>query len=242
MSVVRFEALGGGLAVAQTDDFRFGTDAILLAAFGEPSKAGERVCDLGTGCGIIPFLLQNRAHPPAYTLGVDIQAEGIALCRAANARNGLETVSFVQADWRAPDTIGERGSFDRVLCNPPYFPADSGRQNDSEARRIARHAQADTLQTACAAAKYLLKFGGKLCMCHRPAQLAAVFAAMQANGLEPKRLIAVQSRQDAAVQLVLVEAVKGGKTGLLFERPWLLDDADTHAYIYGIYQNGERYE
>ena len=239
---MRAEQLGGGLVVMQTADFRFGTDAILLAAFGEPHKSGERVCDLGTGCGIIPFLLQNRAHPPKCTVGVDLQAEAIALCQAANAENRLETVSFLQADWYVPDSIGARGSFDRVVCNPPYFPAGNGRQNESEARAIARHAKADTLDAVCAAADYLLKFGGKLCMCHRPQYLADVFAAMQTCGLQPKRLQVVQEAADTAPQLVLVEAVKGGKSGLIFEKPWLLSDADTHAYIYGKYQNGERYE
>lgn len=233
---MRAEQLGGGLLVMQTEDFRFGTDAILLAAFGEPHKSGERVCDLGTGCGVIPFLLQNRAHPPKYTLGVDLQAEAIALCQAANAQNACETVAFLQADWCAPDTIAERGSFDRVLCNPPYFPEGEGRQNESVARAVARHAKGSTLSEVCAAAKHLLKFGGKFCMCHRPTYLVSVFAAMRENGLEPKRLVMVQGRADAAMQLVLIEAIKGGKSGLIFEKPWLLSDADTHDYIYGKYQ------
>ena len=157
---MRKEALGGDLFVWQTADFRFGTDAVLLTAFGAPHKSGERVCDLGTGCGIIPFLLQNRSHPPKQTVGVDVQAAAIELCEAANAENGLQTVSFLQADWNVPATIGKRGSFDRVLCNPPYFPAGNGKQNESEARAIARHAKADTLSAVCAAADYLLKFGG----------------------------------------------------------------------------------
>ncbi len=234
---MRFEELGGGLVVAQNADFRFGTDAILLAAFGEPRKAEERVCDLGTGCGIIPFLLQNRAHPPAFTLGVDIQPEALTLCEAAKTKNEIETVAFLQADWDTPAQIAAAGSFDRVLCNPPYFSAGRGKQNDSSARSIARHAKATTLSDVCAAAKHLLKYGGRLCMCHRPENLAAVFAAMQQNGLEPKRLLTVHSRQDAPVQLILVEAVKGGKSGLDFQKPWLLDHLETHDFIYGMYKN-----
>ncbi len=232
-----FEQLGGGLVVAQNSDFRFGTDAIVLTAFGEPHKAGERVCDLGTGCGIIPFLLQNRAHPPAYTLGVDIQSEAIALCKAAALQNGRDTVQFLQADWCDPAAIADAGSFDRVLCNPPYFPAGGGKQNESVARSIARHAKETTLFEVCAAAKHLLKYGGRLCMCHRPENLAAIFAAMQQNGLEPKRLCSLQSQEDAPIQLVLIEAVKGGKTGLDFQKSWLLSDPKTHDFLYGMYKN-----
>lgn len=234
---MRLEDIGDGLVVAQNEDFRFGTDAILLAAFGEPRKAGERVCDLGTGCGIIPFLLQNRAHPPAFTLGVDIQEQAIRLCRLALEKNKQKTISFLQADWSTPAAIAPAGSFDRVLCNPPYFPAGGGKQNDSPARSLARHAKETTLLEVCAAAKHLLRFGGRLCLCHRPENLAAVLEALRQNGLEPKRLQAVQQKADTPPFLMLVEAVKGGKAGLIFSAPWLLEDAQTHSMIYGMYKN-----
>ena len=232
---MRLEDIGGGLAVAQTPDFCFGTDALVLAAFGAPQKAGEKVCDLGTGCGIIPFILQTRPHPPAYTLGVDIQAEAIALCQTAKTQNGTKTIEFLQADWRDYADMLPMGQFDRVLCNPPYFPKGSGKQNDSPARKIARHADENTLPCMCKAAAWTLRYGGKLCVCHRPSQLPDLFAAMRQNGLEPKRMRLVQQRAEAAPFLVLVEAVKGGKEGLDVAVPWQLTDPQTHAYIYGAY-------
>ena len=73
-------------------------------------------------------------------------------------------------------------------------------------------------------------------MCHRPENLASLFAAMQQNGLEPKRLQTVQSDINTPVQLVLVQAVKGAKAGLRFELPWLLSDEKTHDFIYGLYK------
>ena len=42
--------------------FCFGMDAVLLSGFAKV-KPGERVVDLGTGTGIIPILLEARAHP-----------------------------------------------------------------------------------------------------------------------------------------------------------------------------------
>ena len=52
----------GGLRVIQrADAFRFGTDAVLLADFAAPRRH-DRVCDLGTGTGIIPLLLYAREN------------------------------------------------------------------------------------------------------------------------------------------------------------------------------------
>ena len=42
----------GNISVYVNADHRFGTDAILLAGFASP-KAGDVVCDLCTGCGVL---------------------------------------------------------------------------------------------------------------------------------------------------------------------------------------------
>ena len=52
----------GGLRIIQRENgFRFGTDAVLLADFAA-AKRGERVCDMGTGTGVLPLLLSARAE------------------------------------------------------------------------------------------------------------------------------------------------------------------------------------
>lgn len=53
--------LDGGVFVYVDDGRTFGADSLLLADFARPARDGdppgerERVCDLGTGCGIIPL-------------------------------------------------------------------------------------------------------------------------------------------------------------------------------------------
>ena len=49
---MRLEPLGSGVAVYVTDAHHFSTDTILLAHFAAV-KNGERVVELGTGCGTI---------------------------------------------------------------------------------------------------------------------------------------------------------------------------------------------
>lgn len=236
---VKWEPLGRGLTLATDEQHGFGTDAVVLTHFARPRKSGERICELGTGCGAIAFLLLNKPFTPKSVLGVDVQQTAIDLCRLSEEKNGRAEVSFLQADWRTPETIAPRGSFDRVICNPPYFPVGSGRQSENEARRIARHEQSDTLSSLIEAADYLLKYGGRFCLCHRPERLCDVLLALRGKGLEPKRITAVRQKAGDGAFLVLIDAVKGGKAGLEF-LPWIfLDDEAVYAEIYGDYRTGE---
>lgn len=239
---ILWETLGEGLSLATETDFRFGTDAVILSHFARPRKSGETVCELGTGCGVIPFLLLQKPFVPRQVLGVDIQEKAIDLCRLSAEKNSRKEVSFLCADWREPANIATRGSFDRVVCNPPYFPTDSGRQNDAPARRIARHEQADTLSSLCNAATYLLKYGGRFCVCHRPERLCDLVCALREHGLEPKRIQLVNQRQDAAPFLLLVDAVKGGKAGVEILQPLYLDKEAVVAEVYGAYRTGDTNE
>ena len=212
----RWFEVAGNTRVAVDDVHRFGEDALLLADFAAP-KSGERVCDLGTGCGAIALRLCTNATPAAVH-GIDIDPAAIALAsRSASAFDGAPTPTFAAGDWSDPASLGTVGSYDLVVCNPPYFPPSSGGVSADEARRRARHEQADTLTAVCTAAARLLRFGGRFCLCHRPERLAAVMAALTDAGLEPKRLRPVRHHTEEAPWLLLIEAKHGGKPGLIWE-------------------------
>lgn len=214
-----WEDLGQGVSVLVSPCHGFGEDALLLADFAAP-KPKERVCDLGTGCGILPFLW-CRGPAPVHVTGVDCAQEAIALAEQSAARNGLEArTSFYCADWNALPEELPRGGFDRVTCNPPYFAAGTGVKSCGSAQRTARHEPGpDMLPSLCRAAAGLLKNRGRFCLCHRPERLADVITALRMAGLEPKRLQFVQQRADTAPWLMLCEAMKGGGNGLHIEAP-----------------------
>lgn len=197
---------------------RFGADALLLADFSTP-RPGESVVELGTGCGAVALRL-CAAGKPASVLGIDIAPDAIALCRrSADAFPGEPRPVFAVADWAYPRSIAPAGSARLVVCNPPYFPPDSGKTSTNEASRTARHEAPNTLPAICAAARWLLTNGGRFCLCHRPERLNAVLAAVTAAGLEPKRLRPVHNRPGESPWLFLLEARKGGRPGLQWEPP-----------------------
>lgn len=225
MEEVTWLAVKGDTQAAVSAVHRFGTDAILLADFAVPAR-GDTVCELGTGCGAIALRLCAEGTPAAVH-GVDIDPAAIALAqRGADAFVGTPTPTFTVADWADPASIAPAGSFRRVVCNPPYFPHGSGGVSEDAAARRARHEQPDTLRDVCRAAAWLLQFGGRFFLCHRPERLAAVLAALTAQGLEPKRLRPVQQTADAPPWLFLLEARKGGKPRLVWDAPLVLKNAD----------------
>jgi len=93
-------------------------------------------------------------------------------------------------------------------------------------RAAARSELTCTLPQLCAAAAWLLRQGGRLCLVHKPQRLAELFRCLSEAGLEPKRLRLVCSSAAAAPSLVLVESRAGGKPGLTVEPPLLLQDGD----------------
>ena len=203
----------GDTVAAVDDTHRFGTDAILLSHFAMPC-VGESVCELGTGCGAIALRLAAGGRP-ASVHGVDLQPAAVELAQMGAARfGGAPTPTFAVADWRDPRSIAPAGSFRRVVCNPPYFPAHSGPVNADAASTVARHEAEDTLDGLCAAAAWLLTSGGRFFLCHRPERLTEVLAALTAHRLEPKRLQAVQKRADTAPWLFLLEAKKDARPGI----------------------------
>lgn len=211
----------GDTVAAVDDTHRFGTDAMLLSHFAMPC-AGERVCELGTGCGAIALRLAAGGRPAAVH-GVDIQPAAIELARLGAARfDGDPKPTFAVGDWHDPRSIAPAGAFRRVVCNPPYFPAGSGPVSPDEAVALARHEQEDTLDSLCAAAAWLLTSGGRFFLCHRPERLSDVLSALTAHHLEPKRLQAVQKRADTAPWLFLLEAKKDARSGLVWLPPLVL--------------------
>lgn len=209
------EELKSGLYVCRSEIHSFGTDAFLLTGFSE-YRQRDLVCDLGTGCGIIPLLMQ-RNKPPKQIYAVDIQAdaieqlqEGIAHCDCAPA------ITPVCCDLRELKDM-PFGQFDLVTCNPPYKAGNSGILSDDAQKQIARHEIAGDIYDICAAASKLLNYHGRFCLCCRPERLADVMCAMRANQIEPKRLRLVCKTPDSAPWLFLLEGKKSAKPFLQIE-------------------------
>ena len=216
----------GGLSFVCDDGlFQPSTDSFLLGSFPR-LKPGLRVCDLGSGTGLLGLLLFQRQRALSVT-GVELLLDAVRLAEQAAARNGLaDRLIFRRGDLRKIRGLLPAGGFDLVVCNPPYYPAGSGRLPETEALRAARSETGCTLEDICTAAAWLLRWGGSFCLVHKPERLTDLLCAMREAALEPKRLRFVCSKPGAAPSLVLAEGCRGGRPGLTVEPPLLLRQAD----------------
>ena len=221
----KIEPLGKKFKIIVSRDHTFGTDAILLASFASVRKK-DKVCDLGTGCGIIP-LIWCKNEVGGKIDAVDIQKKACAQLERSIELNALGgKLSCHNADLRELKGVLPFGFFDVVTMNPPYKEVGTGIESLSEAEKIARHETMCTLDDAVSAAKKLLRFGGRFCMCHRPERLCDILTAMRGGGIEPKRIRFVSQCEGRAPWLVLVEGKSGSKPYLTVEPELKIKNAD----------------
>lgn len=220
----RVELIGAGIEVCVSDRHTFGTDSLLLSDFSKPRR-NDISCDLCSGCGIVPLLWFRDENHPKKAWCMDIQEEATALLSMSVERCGLsDKIAVLQSDLRKCRAQLAASSFSLITCNPPYFRVGSGFASSQASDLIARHETLCTLDDVCAAAEWLLKYGGRFCICHLPERLCDVLCVMREHCIEPKRLRFVQQTVQSAPWLVLVEGKRGAKPAIVIEPPLIMKD------------------
>lgn len=211
------------------DGYRFSVDAVLLAHFTRP-RAGEKVLDLCAGCGVISLILKYRQPQLALT-AFELQPQLAELIRRnARINNFQDSLAVIEGDCNRMREYVAAGSFDRVVCNPPYRKARSGRVNFAGEEALARHELRLDLAAVLGAVSCALKTRGRADLVYPAPRAAGLLAAMKASGLEPKKIQVVYSYPDSEGKLVLVEAVKGGGEELAVLPPFYLYTEPHGAY------------
>jgi tRNA1Val (adenine37-N6)-methyltransferase len=208
-----------GLRIVQPrHGYRFSLDPLLLCDFAE-LVAGGRVIDLGAGCGVIPLVLA-RKDEGAQIVGVEFQHEMAALATRNVRLNGLAgRIEIVEADINSLRKLFPVSSFDLVVANPPYRKPGSGKISPRAGRDRARHESTAGLAEFLAAAKYLVKPAGSICLIYHTSRLADCLAEAERQRLAPVRLRFVHGSPEAEARMFLVELVKGRKGELTVLSP-----------------------
>lgn len=207
--------------IQNPERFCFGMDAVLLAGFAKDA-AGKRLLDIGTGTGILPLLLEARTEI-SQLFGLEIQEESADMARRSVKLNGLEEkIKIVTGDIKEADKLFEAASFDVITCNPPYMIGQHGLQNAEMTKTIARHEVCCTFQDIAEMTAKLLKPGGHFYLVHRPFRLAEILVTLSCSKLEPKRMQLVYPFADKEPNMVLIEAVRGGRPRMTVEKPLIV--------------------
>ncbi len=204
--------------IQNRDGFCFGMDAVLLSGFALVNP-GEKAVDLGTGTGIIPLLLEAKNQGIHYT-GLEIQEAMAEMARRSVALNHLEEkITIVTGDIKEASRLFGAASFDVVTSNPPYMNDSHGLKNPDLPKAIARHEVLCSLSDVTREAARLLRPGGRFYMVHRPHRLVEIITALKDCRLEPKRMKMVHPFADKEANMVLIEAVRGGRSMIKVEAP-----------------------
>jgi tRNA1Val (adenine37-N6)-methyltransferase len=137
--------------------------------------------------------------------------------------NGLsDKISIMTGDIKEAGSLFKAASFDCITCNPPYMIGQHGLTNPDEPKAIARHEVLCTFDDVARVTAKLLRPGGHFYLVHRPFRLAEIITTLSAYKLEPKRMQLVYPYVDKEPNMVLIEAVRGGKPRMTVEKPLIV--------------------
>lgn len=203
-----------GLYIIQDPNkYCFNSDSIALANFIKV-KSKEKMVDLCAGSGVIGILAMAKGKGQSCIL-VELQESMANMAQRSIEYNKIDNISVVcDKIQNIHQNIGQE-SYDVVCCNPPYQTDNGNLKNEDYSVALCRHEIAVKLEEVILEASKLLKFGGRFYIVHKAKRLAEIMYLCKTYKMEPKRLKVLPSTK--GMQIVLVEAVKGGKEGLLIE-------------------------
>lgn len=206
------------ISVYQDDEFYcFTSDAILLSEFTRVKK-GDIVADFCSGCGIVGLNLLGLNKDKIKTLNLfEMQTPLYNLAVKSIEENNLSNIVSAN-NCRLQDITSEfNGKFSLITCNPPYMAVGKGFIDEKDAIAMCRTEVTLSLEELVKAFSKCLKYGGRVNLVHRADRLCEVICELQKNNIEPKRIQFV-SGSNKQPYLFLMEAVKGGKTGVKIEK------------------------
>ena len=227
----------GRKIIQHEKEFCFSMDAVLISHFPK-FKKNFKVLDLGTGTGVIPLLIADEVEK---IVAVEINSQMAEIARRNFFLNNLqEKISLVEGDYRKHRELFKAESFDLVIANPPYVPVKNGEVNKFKGVAYARHEFTATLEDVVKAARFVLKFHGSFCMVHLASRLCEIVDSLHKNQFEMKRLQLIQPKKNRDANLIMLEAIVGGKPGNLKILPPLVVHEENNSYtdeikkIYGL--------
>lgn len=201
--------LSGRLTLRQpTRGYRAAIDPVILAA-AIPARVGETALDLGAGVGTASLCLLAR-QPGLTVAALELHPDLAALARENARLNGLaDHFDVIEGDVLALPAGLAAGSYDHVLCNPPYLAKGQGRASAVGWRGLATEEGDAALEDWIAAALRMARPRGTVTLVHRADRVPRLLAALHqrageivlaplwpALGQSAKRVV-VRARKDS---------------------------------------------
>ena len=212
----------GLVLIQSSDEYRFTTDAVLLANFCRDMQ-GKLCVEFGAGSGVISILLAAKKHP-RHVVAMEIQPQLCDMARRSVETNNLQDIiEVVCCDLKDAKTHLD-GLCDVVVCNPPYRKIGSGEIQEKQNLALCRHELAATLCDVIQSAAKILNNRGTLYLVHQSQRLSEIISLCEKNNLAVKEILPVCPRPNTDPNLVLVRAVKCGASDCVLRKPMTVLD------------------
>ena len=216
----------GRITVAQyISGYRFSIDSVLLANMVRLQDS-DRICDIGTGCGIIPIVLGYR-HPGVSAIyGIELQERlaQIATCNV-NQNQMAHRIKIIHRDATSMNANDTDGLIDLVICNPPHYEKHSSRINPDSEKALARHEIALDIKKLLSTTRRILAPRGRLIVIYPARRITELLSDMRNTGIEPKFLRFVHNSPGKEAMRVIVEGINNGGPGARIAEPLFINDA-----------------
>lgn len=182
---------------------KINSDGVLLAAWAKPSSF-DRVLDIGTGGGVIAFILKHR-FPNLKVHGLDIDGPSIAEANYNLSINSYDNLSFQQTSIQDYSKSYARNTYDHIISNPPFHI-----ENLSAIDRlsIAKHTEELNFKELLKASQSLLSFVGKFSLIVPYELEEEIDSLAEKIGLFKTRIAHVKGKEGGVVKRSLIEYCK----------------------------------
>jgi tRNA1Val (adenine37-N6)-methyltransferase len=201
--------------------YRFSLDAIVLANHVGPQE-GDRILDLGTGCGVVPLILAYK-YRNVRIYGIEVQDSLADMAKVNVEENQMkDRVDIVRKDMKKLTLKDITGPVNIAVSNPPYRKVDAGRINPDPQKAAAKHEININLNDIVQTANRMLVSAGRFIMVHTAERLTDILTCMRNSRIEPKYFRMIHPDLYSSAKLILVEGVKGGNAGMKNGPPLIL--------------------
>ena len=205
------------IPIYQDDEmFCINTDTMVLGEFLNIYK-NDVVLDMGTNNGAL--LIYASLFNPKKLIGLEINEKALELAESNLKENNISNYELIN-----DNIITYRGEeVDVIICNPPYFKTKKEDLCLNKYKALAKHEAELTLDKLILSIRRNLKNYGTLYFLYLSSRLDEVLDELRKNCFRVKIIKFVFDENKEYSNVVLIKAVKGGKYGMVVEKPIIIN-------------------
>ena len=210
--------------IQRSDYFNFSIDSLLISEFVNIQKNTKKILDLGTGNAAIPLFLSKKTSAKIYGIEIQEISYNLAL-RNININNLNEQIYIIYDNMKNYLKYFNMSFFDIIISNPPFFKINENVKflNNLEQLSIARHEVEIDLDELIKISSELVKDRGYFYLVHRADRLSEILNILQKYKFEAKKIKFCYTTKYKNAKIVLIEAIKNGKSGLTILPPLIIN-------------------